>query len=266
MKELKNKVIIVTGAASGIGRELVIQLVQEGAKVAALDINVDNLAQTIQLANGKENQVSSHIVDMANTTDVNKLPEEVVAIFGKIDGVINNAGIIQPMVKFEKLDSAICKKIFDINTFGVFNLTRSALPYIHKSNQGFIVNVSSMGGFLPVPGQAIYGATKAAVKLFTEGLYAELRDTNVSVSVVFPGAIDTNIASNSGLDLSGSSDMKVKTTSAPDAAKIIIKGMKKGKLRIFVGKDAKMMDKLYRFFPVFAVNMMQKMLAGILES
>jgi short-subunit dehydrogenase len=124
-----------------------------------------------------------------------------------------------------------------------------------------------MGGFLPVPGQSLYGATKSSVKLFTEALYAELKETPINVSVVFPGAIKTNIAKNSGLDLNFDSDAasKIKMTEPSDAAKIIINGMEKEKLRILVGKDAKMMDKLYRFFPVFAVNMMQKMLASNMQ-
>jgi len=267
MRTVKDRVFVVTGAANGMGRELVLLLVKKGASVAAVDIDADNLMETLELAKPYGQNVSAHIVDISNKDDIYALPQDVLNVHGKVDGIINNAGIIQPMVHFEDLDEKMWDKLYNINTFGVFNLTRVFLPYIKQSDEGYIVNVSSMGGFLPVPGQSLYGATKSSVKLFTEALYAELRNTNINVSVVFPGAIHTNIAKNSGLKMEmNSSDVKIKMTEADDAAKIIINGMEKEKLRILVGKDAKMMDKLYRFFPVFAVNMMQKMLASVLES
>ncbi|MBN2605672.1 MAG: SDR family oxidoreductase [Bacilli bacterium] len=266
MKDLKNKVFILTGAGSGMGRELTFQLLDKGVIVAAVDINEAALLETFKLANVDNKKLSIHVVDVSKPDQLLSLPEAVIKLHGKIDGLINNAGIIQPMVRFAELEEKTAMKVIEINTFGVFNLTRNCLPYILKSDEGFIVNVSSMGGFLPVPGQAIYGASKAAVKLFTEALYAELYDTNVNVSVVFPGAIETNISQNSGLEMpKDSSEMKIKTTKADVAAAIIINGIEKGKLRIFVGKDAKMMDKLYRLTPVKAIKLMQKMLKGILN-
>lgn len=128
-----------------------------------------------------------------------------------------------------------------------------------------------MGGFLPVPGQGIYGASKAAVKLFTEALYAEMQGTKVHVSVVFPGAIATNISENS-MENSANADSQTKgpekqsseashkTTSADVAAEIIIKGIEAGKVKIFVGKDAVMMDRMYRLMPIKSINMMAKMI------
>jgi len=266
MRNLKNRVFVVTGAASGIGRELVLHLVQKGANVAAVDIHEKELLETRDLAKGYGQIVSTHICDVADKQAVELLPHEVLKTHRKIDGIINNAGIIQPMVHFEDLSPDMWDKLYNINSYGVYHLTRVFLPFIKQTDEGYIVNVSSMGGFLPVPGQSLYGATKSSVKLFTEALYAELKNTNVNVSVVFPGAIATNIAENSGLDLNIDPDnIKIKMTSASDAAKIILRGMEKEKLRILVGKDAKMMDKLYRFFPVFAVNMMQKMLANTMN-
>ncbi|MBU1019805.1 MAG: SDR family oxidoreductase [Firmicutes bacterium] len=267
MRSFQERVFIVTGGASGMGRELVLELLKSGADVCAIDINEQGLEETRKLADVDKKRLSTFVVDITNIKQVEELPQKVVSYHGKVDGIFNNAGIIQPMKKFEELSPAFVEKIFNINAFSVFNLTRAFLPEIMKSDEGYVVNTSSMGGFLPVPGQAIYGATKSAVKLFTEALYAELYNTNVNVSIVFPGAIKTDIAKNSGIEMKEGDleNSKIKMTSANDAAKIMLKGVKKEKLRILVGKDAWIMDKYYRLFPVKAIKLMQKMLASIIE-
>ncbi|OMF28233.1 SDR family NAD(P)-dependent oxidoreductase [Paenibacillus sp. FSL H8-0259] len=111
---------------------------------------------------------------------------------GKVDGIINNAGIIHPFLKVNELEYDKIKLVMDINFYGTLYMVKSFLPYLLKRPVVHIANVSSMGGFLPVPGQTIYGASKAAVKLLTEGLRAELKDTNVKVTLVFPGGVSTN--------------------------------------------------------------------------
>lgn len=111
---------------------------------------------------------------------------------GKVDGIINNAGIIHPFLKVNELEYDKIKLVMDINFYGTLYMVKSFLPYLLKRPVAHIANVSSMGGFLPVPGQTIYGASKAAVKLLTEGLRAELKDTNVKVTLVFPGGVSTN--------------------------------------------------------------------------
>ena len=125
-----------------------------------------------------------------------------------------------------------------------------------------------MGGFLPVPGQSIYGASKAAVKLLTEGLHSELTDTNVRVTVVFPGAIATNISQNSGLDapsVEEAGDMpKFKMTLPADAARIIVDAMEKDAYRVCVGSDSKMMDRLCRLMPERAAGIIYKQMASLL--
>ena len=122
---------------------------------------------------------------------------------------------------------------------------------------------------MPVPGQSVYGASKAAVKLFTEGLYAELKESNVRVSVVFPGATNTKISENSGLKVpqkaeSESQKQSIPMLSAAVAAKLIIKGMEKNKLQIFTGNDSKFMNLLYRINPVFATNFIAKKMKSLL--
>ena len=266
MFDLKDKVLIVTGAGSGIGRELTLQLVQKGVKVAACDINAETLAGTKTLVSNPE-LVKTYVLDVADAAKVAEFPKMVKVDFGNLHGIINNAGIIQPFVKFMELSEKSIDRVMNINFYGVLNLTRAVLQEVDATTDTFVANISSMGGFLPVPGQGIYGASKAAVKLFTEALYAEMMGTLVHVSVVFPGAIATNISSNSMEEkpketppAQTGSVAKYKTTSAEDAAAIIIKGIEKGKLKIFVGSDSKMMDKLYRLMPVKSINMMAKMI------
>jgi short-subunit dehydrogenase len=148
-------------------------------------------------------------------------------------------------------------------------MTKALLPDLLNRPEGYIVNVSSMGGFLPVPGQGVYGASKAAVKLLTEALYAELKDTNVHVSVVFPGATKTEISKNSGvatpISVDDSKSQNYPMLTAEQAAKIIVDGIKKHKPQIFTGKDSKFMNKLYRINPVYATNFIAKKMKDLLK-
>ncbi|QWB99899.1 SDR family NAD(P)-dependent oxidoreductase [Mycoplasmatota bacterium] len=265
MRNLKNRTYLVTGAGSGMGRELVLQLLDMECYIAAVDINKEALDETFDLANVDKSRLSLHIADISSKDEIKRLKDEVIKHHKKLDGIFNNAGIIQPFVKFQDLNEKDIERVININTYGVLYMTKSFLPSILESDQGIIANTSSMGGFLPVPGQGVYGASKGAVKLFTEALYAELLDTNVNVHVIMPGAIKTNISKNSGVNISGGDSSSHKTLSAKDAAKTIIKGVKKEKLRILVGKDAKLMDKIYRFFPVFAIKMIYKQMKDLLN-
>lgn len=269
MYDLKEKVLIVTGAGSGMGRELTLQLVDKGVRVAACDINKETLAETKTLVSDPD-LVKTYVLDVSDAAKVAGFPKKVKADFGNLHGIINNAGIIQPFVNFIELTEKTIERVMNINFYGVLNLTRAVMHELDTTTDTFISNVSSMGGFLPVPGQGIYGASKAAVKLFTEALYAETKDTSIHVSVVFPGAIATNISTNSMEDekkkaeadkaAEENSAAKHKTTPADEAAAIIIKGIEKGKLKIFVGGDSKMMDKLYRLMPVKSIDMMANLI------
>jgi short-subunit dehydrogenase len=148
-------------------------------------------------------------------------------------------------------------------------MTKTFLPLLLKRPEAHIVNVASMGGFLPVPGQSIYGAAKAAVKLMTEALQGELADTSVNVTLAFPGAIATNIMDNSGLKMdraeqTDNDTSKMKPMPADEAADEIIKAMEKNKVRLCVGKDSKTMHRLYRLSPKFATNLIAKNMKSLL--
>ncbi len=266
---ITGKVIVVTGAASGIGREVALEALRRGARVAAADLNAETLAETAALADAGE-RLSTHVLNVADQAAVAALPAEVEAKHGAVDGLIHCAGIIQPFVPVKDLDDAAIERVFAVNWWGTLYLTRAFLPRFLGRPEGHIVNVSSMGGFLPVPGQTIYGASKAAVKLFTEGLHSECRDTNVRVTVVFPGAVGTNITTNSGVDIPiAGADVEArarKVTPADQAARLILDGMARDAYRVMVGGDAKLMDRLYRLAPARAAGFIAKQMGDLLRA
>lgn len=265
--KIANKTFVVTGGGNGIGRELVLQLLGMGARVAAVDINAKALEETKNLAGSQVDKLTLHALDITNRAAIEALPASVLAAHGFVDGLINNAGIIQHFVRFNDLLMSEIERVMNINFYGTVNLTKAFLPHFLERPEAHIVNVSSMGGFLPVPGQTMYGASKAAVKLFTEGLHSELLDTNVGVTVVFPGAIGTNIAANSGIQvMTGQEDAKYKTTSPVAAAAAIIAGIEKKKYRVLIGSDAKMMDFLSRLMPERAAKIIYAQMKALLDS
>jgi short-subunit dehydrogenase len=272
MKILKDKVFVVTGAGNGVGRALTLGLLDQGAKVAAIDISESFLKETSRVAKAKKSSLATFVVDITDSKAVQALPEQVIETLGNIDGLINNAGIIQPFVKVMHLDDKAIQRVMQINFFGTLSMIQAFLPHLVKRPEASLVNISSMGGFVPVPGQTIYGASKAAVKLLTEGLYSELKGTSVKVSVVFPGAIGTNITKNSGVDMNMSKEdaekmaKSQKTLTPEQAANIIIReAVKKAKFRVLVGQDAKMLDRLSRFFPRFAADTIAKAMKNLLK-
>ncbi|MBC3784180.1 SDR family NAD(P)-dependent oxidoreductase [Spirosoma utsteinense] len=266
--QIAHKTILVTGAGSGIGRELCFQLLKKGARVAGVDINPGSLLETQTIAGVSEERFKGFALDITDKEKTDRLPQEVIRHFGTADGLINNAGIIQPFKPVNDLTMEEIHRVMNVNFYGMVYLTKAFLPLFLQRPQAHIVNISSMGGFIPFPGQTIYGAAKAAVKLFTEGLYAELRDTSVQVTVVHPGAIATNITENSGLgkpklgDKASSSSMAL---SAPRAAALIIQAMEKNKFRVTVGKDAALLDVFYRVNPKWATHFIGKMMKKVLQ-
>jgi short-subunit dehydrogenase len=265
--KVANKVIVVTGGGNGIGRALVLHLLSQGARVAAVDLNENALKETVALSD-KPEKISMHVVNVSDRSAVEALPQQVIEAHGSVDGLINNAGIIQPFVRFADLPYEAIERVINVNLYGVIHMTKAFLPHLLKRPEAHIVNVSSMGGFFPFPSQTMYGASKAAVKILTEGIYSELIESNVRVTVVFPGAIATNISQNSGvtgLAAMDASSSKIPLTSAEKAAEAIIKGMEKNKFQVYVGNDAKLMNLLYKIAPQWATRFMQQQMKGILK-
>ena len=267
--KVQNKVIVITGGGNGIGRELVLNLLSKDASVAAVDINESALRETVELAGNKKGKLSRHIVNITNKEAVAALPEEVISRHGVVDGIINNAGIIQPFVKVKDLDDDVIERVMNVNFYGTLYMTKAFLPYFLTRPEAHITYLSSMGGFLPFPGQTVYGASKAAEKLFTEGLHSELLNTNVRVTVVFPGAIGTNIAANSGVAIgprpeNGNRQRSIKPLAPSKAAQIIIDGIEKNRYRVLVGSDAAFMDFISRVSPERAANFIFKQMQSLL--
>jgi|tagenome__1003787_1003787.scaffolds.fasta_scaffold20946813_3 short-subunit dehydrogenase len=260
--KVDSKVWVVTGAASGMGRELVWQLLRRGGRVAAVDRDPQGLAATAEAADAATSHLSTHVVDITDRSAVQGLPAEVVAVHGAVDGLINNAGIIQPFVPVAELDDATIERVLNVNLMGTLHMVRAFLPYLVSRPEAHLANVSSMGGFFPFPGQTLYGASKAAVRLLTEGLYAELLDGNVRVSVIFPGAVNTGISENSGIEQPPTdAGEKLPILSPAKAATIMIRGIEKDKLHIYVGPDSRLMSLAIKVAPRPAIRFVQKQMS-----
>jgi short-subunit dehydrogenase len=267
--KINGKIIAVTGGGNGIGRELVLQLLLRGARVAALDIKNEALDETVKLAGENKADLSTYVVDITRRDAVQALPDQIIARHDGIDGIINCAGIIQPFVRLKDLNYDSIERVMNVNFYGTLFMVKAFLPHLLARPEAHIVNVSSMGGFLPVPGQTVYGASKAAVKLLTEGLHSELLNSNVSVTVVFPGAIGTNIAANSGVGAglpAGEEQSSFKMLPPGKAAQMILDGMEKNKYRVLVGQDAVFMDFLCRLSPERAARFIYNQMKSLLPS
>lgn len=249
---IDGKVFVVTGGGNGIGREVVLALLGKGARVAAVDLNEAGLRETADLSGAGE-RISTHPLDITDRKAVEKLPEAVRAAHGAVDGLVNVAGIIHQFKPISDLTFEEIERVMGVNFWGTVNTVKTFLPELQERPAASLVNVSSMGALVPFPGQSAYGASKAAVKLFTEGLYAELRGTNVAVTVVFPGAVGTNITGNSGVKMPGqsaaASASSLKMTTAVSAGAQIVEAIEKGRYKLRIGSDAKLLDRMARLMP-----------------
>jgi NAD(P)-dependent dehydrogenase (short-subunit alcohol dehydrogenase family) len=263
MKNLSGKVCALTGAASGIGRMLAVNLANEGCNLALADVDRQGLEETASLA-GSKVRVSLHTVDVSDREQVFRFADEASKQHGGVDIIINNAGValgdFLETVSFEDFEW-----LFGINFWGVVYGTKTFLPCLRKRPEGHVVNISSINGIIPNPNNGPYNASKFAVKGLTETLSQEMIGTNIHVSCVHPGWIRTNIARNARFrnalySLSREQAMAIFDEvmfrgTADHAAKTIIKGIKHNKRRILIGVDAKTLDLLTRFFPVTAVSL-----------
>lgn len=265
--KVRDKVIVVTGGGDGIGRRVVLELLSRGARVAAADIREENLRETAGLADAGD-RLATFVTDVTDRAGVHALPGKVVDAFGTVDGYVSNAGIIQPFVRLAELDYDAIDRVINVNLYGTIHMAKAFLPLLLDRHVAHLANVSSMGGFLPVPGQTVYGAAKAGVKLLTEGLYAELLETSVGVSVIMPGAVATDITANSGVDIDVDPETaeaaSARTTSPEDAAKIIVDGIEDDRLHIYVGRDSRMMNLANRVAPRRSTHLIYRQMKELL--
>jgi short-subunit dehydrogenase len=268
--KVHGKVLVVTGAGNGIGRETALELLRRGAKVAGLDLKLEWLEETRKLAGENAENFFGFDADITDRTRVAALPGEIEKKLGKIDALINVAGIIQPFVKINELTLDAIDHVLSVNFLGPVNMIKSFLPGLLTRPEAHILNVSSMGSFAPVPGQTLYGSTKAALNMLTEGLRSELQETNVSLTLVWPGAIGTNISANSGVSF-GSGELTeaqkkaaARVTAPATAGKMIVDAIETKARRIYIGSDSKMMGYLTRLAPDFAANLIYKNMKALL--
>lgn len=264
--DIGGRVFVVTGGGNGIGREVVLLLLRRGARVAAVDVSATGMAETSALAAAGE-RLSTHLVDLADAEAVAALAPAVLDTHGQVDGVLNVAGIIQPFVPVRELEVAAIEKVMAVNFWGVVHMVKTFLPLLLERPAASLVNVSSMGAFAAVPGQTAYCASKAAVMLLTEGLWAELRGTSVAVTAVYPGAVATDIAAHSGAATPATDPSAAPTTitSPEEAARRIVEGMEQGAFRVVIGRDAKGLDVLSRVSPRRATEMIAKKMASLVQ-
>ena len=253
MTHFTDKVAVVTGAGSGIGRALAVELARRGAKLAISDVDDQGLAETLELVKQQGADVRSDHLDVAERELVLAYANAVAEHFGKVNMIFNNAGIAYTG-SIEEMSFKDVEKIMDVDFWGVVNGTKAFLPHLLASGDGHVINISSVFGLFAVPTQSAYNAAKFAVRGFTESLRQEMLvgKRPVKVTCVHPGGIKTNIARNAdqaeGRDhekLSKEFD-KLASMNPDKAAKVILRAVEKGRARVLVGWDAKAMDAFVR--------------------
>lgn len=233
------KVFVVTGGGNGIGRQVALELVAQGATVAAVDVNADGLRETADAAAGS---LSTHVLDITDTDAVAAFPEQVIDVHGAVDGLFNIAGIAQPVETTLDVSPERIDRLMTVNFRGTVAMTQAFLPHlVARPDGGRIMLTSSLSAIVPVPGAAIYGASKAAVAYFGFGLAQDLRrlSPSVTATTVIPGTIWTDIvrgsAESMGIPVSVA---KAFAMSPQKAARKMIRVTMRGRPSSVVGKDA----------------------------
>ncbi|MEM1417060.1 MAG: SDR family oxidoreductase [Myxococcota bacterium] len=258
MNAFEGKVVAITGAASGIGRALAYALADRGADLALSDWNGDGLDETRREVESRGRKVNAWRLDVSNREEVFQWAEASIADHGKVDAIINNAGVTVADT-FAETSYEDLAWIMGVNFWGVVHGMKAFLPHFLERDSGHLVTISSVFGIIGYPGQSAYNATKFAVRGMTEALRQELADTNVKTLVVHPGGIKTNIVRNARFhrDAEGSEDRdksvrqfdRVAKTTPEKAAEVILGAMERNDPRVLIGLDAEIIDKTQRLFP-----------------
>ncbi|MFO7566142.1 MAG: SDR family NAD(P)-dependent oxidoreductase [Enhygromyxa sp.] len=262
MKIFSNKVAAITGAGSGIGRELAYQLVAAGAEVALCDVDEAGLAETAERCRVLGSaRVSEQRLDVADRSAVHAWADEVAGTHGRVNLIFNNAGVALACT-LEGVDYDDFEWIMNINFWGVVHGTKAFLPHLRAAGEGHIVNISSVFGLIAVPGNGTYNASKFAVRGYTEALRQELELSGapIGVTCVHPGGIKTNIARAARFDPSAKQLVgdeaaskanfeKLFITEAKTAAATILAGVRRNRARVLIGPDARVIDLLQRTLP-----------------
>jgi len=262
MKNLKDRVAVVTGAASGIGRATAVALAREGCDLAICDVNEAGLAETATEIQALGRRVCTHRVDVSDKARMQRYAEEVFTEYGHVHVLVNNAGVTVA-APFEEHSLEDWEWIVGINFWGVVYGCKFFLPYLKQADEAHIVNLSSIFGIVGVPTQASYCATKFAVRGLSEALWAELKQHNIGVTSVHPGGVRTNIAKSARAEqeeLKTSAIDVIERFSVPPehCAKVIVKAIKKNKMRQLVTRESVLLDTAKRLSPGLLQGLVQR--------
>ncbi len=254
MKQLAGRVAVVTGAGSGIGRATALRLAREGCALALVDIHGERLSEVAQALEQHGTKTSQHLADVADPDRMAALPAEVVAAHDAVHIVVNNAGV-SVLMDFEEHSLDDFQWLIGVNFWGVVHGCKFFLPELRKADEAHIVNISSMFGFIGVPGQSSYCASKFAVRGFSEALWAELRETPIGVTSIHPGGVATGIASGVRVTNEEARNQLQKSFDdyghpPEDVAEAVLKGIRGNKLRVRTGAESFVVDWIKRLFPV----------------
>jgi NAD(P)-dependent dehydrogenase (short-subunit alcohol dehydrogenase family) len=250
MSYFAGKIAVITGAGSGIGRALALQLAAQGSHLALSDVNEAGLAETVELLPKHAGlRIASQRLDVADRAAFAHYAKQIVDMLGRVDVVINNAGVASRPLMLDQYDYAEYERVINVNLWGVIHGSHEFLPHLLANPGSHLVNISSIFGLVAPPETGAYCLTKFAVRGYTEALRADLAGRDIHVHCVHPGVIATNIAA-----AAGASDDVVKLFSergmtADKAAAIILKGVAKHKPRILVTAGARVLDLLQRLTP-----------------
>jgi short-subunit dehydrogenase len=261
MTTISGSAAAVTGAASGIGRALALELAGRGCDVAVADVNEAGLTSLAdEIKRTHQRKVTVHRLDVSQPAQIEEFAKAAIASHPKLNIVVNNAGVAL-FGQFHEIDQSQIDWLMNINFWGVVHGTRAFLPHLQTQSEAHIVNVSSIFGIIAPAGQTAYAAAKFAVRGFSEALRHELQmnKSKVTLSVVHPGGVATNIASNARMGTGVTDNLRrteaidrfaeVARTTPRDAALRVIRGIEKNEPRILIGSDARFMDLLQRFKP-----------------
>ena len=262
---LAGKVVFVTGAGNGIGRQVALELTRRGAYVAGGDVSADGLAETARLAAAHGGTVTTHVLDVTDVDAVRKAHDDALDAHGHLDALVNVAGIIHRFAPVADLTVDEMRKVFEINYWGIVTTCQTFLPTLRTRPEAAILNVSSLSALIAFSGQTVYGASKGAVKQYSEGLYQELAGTPVRVTTVFPGNISTNISGNSGVAMLDSGGRKAPITTPEEAARRIVDGLERGSYRVIIGNDARALNLLTRLAPRRAADLITKQMRLVMK-
>jgi NAD(P)-dependent dehydrogenase (short-subunit alcohol dehydrogenase family) len=259
MKKIDGRVAVVTGAGSGIGRAVSLELAAQGADLALVDIDVPGLASTRESIEALGRRASVHLVDVSNQKEMSQLPASVVAEHGAVHILVNNAGV-SVNLPFEQQSLADLEWITGINYWGVIYGCKYFLPYLHKVEEAHIVNMSSSAGLTGMKGQSSYASTKFAVRGLSECLYVELANSAVGVTCVHPGAVATNIVASARMEASHQEEMlKMFHLAMPPekAARLIVKAIKRKRFKLVFCVESRLLDQMKRFLPTGTLKLMR---------